>query len=305
MTTQPLTLVDIQGALPTVQAIKEIARGGFKIVFQVTIAGKQEALKLVKIPPSDPAAGGEDFVAENIGRVKREIALISRCQSQEVVKLGSITATDALLAGERYVMYSEEFLPGNNLQELTSERRRTGSPAPDFAELKILTLCLLRAVKEAWGMKVVHRDIKPLNVMKTGLPARPFVLLDFGIAFAINETNLTASPTQRAPMGTWRYMAPEMLRPGFRDNISFRSDLYTTAQTVFEYAVGQHPLARTADDLVQTISRIIGQDAALVEDKRIDLPRPFCDLINQMMKKSPALRPGNLDLLIRQMEAIQ
>jgi serine/threonine protein kinase len=141
--------------------------------------------------------------------------------------------------------------------------------------------------------------------MKTAIPQRPFVLLDFGIAFAINETNLTVAPTNRPPLGTWRYMAPEMLRPNFRDNISFRSDLYTTAQTVFEYAVGQHPLAKTADDLVQTISRIIGQEASLLEDKRPDLPRPFCNLINQMMKKAPALRPGNLDLLVGQVEAIQ
>lgn len=140
--------------------------------------------------------------------------------------------------------------------------------------------------------------------MMTQDDKRQFVLLDLGIAFSVDETRLTQSPEYRDPPGTWKYMAPEMLNPNFRENITFRGDLYTIAQTVFEFASGLHPLARDSDDLIRTVSRILHQESAKLEDKRTDLPKPFCNLINQMLKKLPALRPGNLDRLIGQLEAL-
>ena len=93
--------------------------------------------------------------------------------------------------------------------------------------------------------------------MKTRNPARPFILLDLGIAFAVNETSLTYRPEERMPPATYRYLAPEMLHPGFRERIDYRTDLYTTGMTVYEYAAGKHPLAKDVDDLMETISRAL------------------------------------------------
>ena len=136
--------------------------------------------------------------------------------------------------------------------------------------------------------------------MKLKAPNREFVLLDLGIAFAVNETALTANPSERI-VATYRYLAPEMLNPNFRDTIDYRSDLYTAALTVFEYAAQAHPLAQDRDDLMQTISRALRQPPTPLKSLRSDLSDEFCRTIDQLLKKKPALRPGNLNLLIETM----
>jgi serine/threonine protein kinase len=146
----------------------------------------------------------------------------------------------------------------------------------------------------------VHRDIKPGNIFATGIPARSYVLLDLGIAYNVREPGLTAKP-EFVP-ATPRYMAPEMLDPNFRENLSYRADFYAAGVTAFEFATGgTHPLARTADDLVRTITRILNQEPRRLAGERPDLPVFLTNLIDQLNKKNPALRPGNFNLLLQQL----
>jgi serine/threonine protein kinase len=159
---------------------------------------------------------------------------------------------------------------------------------------------LLRAIEELWTRhRTVHRDIKPQNVIKLSSDKRPFVLLDLGIAYGLLETGLTRDGSVRC---TPRYLAPEMARPDFRSNLDFRSDLYTAALTVFEYSAQIHPLAKTQDDLIQTISRALHQPPRRLKNERPDFSDEFCDLIDQMLKKKPQLRPSDLTALIAAME---
>ncbi len=290
---------EVEKSLPDLSEVVEINRGGFKIVYSAKIKSKKEALKLVIIP-SVPA-GQEQLRTECLGRVKREINVLANCKRTEIVKLGSLAPTAIVIGGNTFIAYSEEFLEGRTLFEIVSDQKASG---PDWLELKVLTISLLKAIQELWAQKIIHRDIKPSNVIKTGDPRRPFVLLDLGIAFSIIETHLTVAPEQRHPVGTWRYMAPEMLRPNFRDTVSFRSDLYTMGQTVFEYAARVHPLARNSDDLFQTVTRIVTQEPRQLSELRTDLPKAFCNLIDQTMKKIPALRPGNIEHLIQTVEGL-
>ena len=97
-----------------------------------------------------------------------------------------------------------------------------------------------------------------------------------------------------------RYLAPEMANPNFRDAIDYRSDLYTAALTVFEYAAGQHPIARDSDDQIRTVSRALHQAPRRLKELRPEFSDGFCRLIDQLLKKAPALRPANFDLLFKQ-----
>ena len=293
---------DIISALPQVTEAKEIDRGGFKIVYSAKINGQDEALKLIHIPKLQNQENADSIKAELIGRVSREIAILKQCQRPEIVKIGTVDVQTVVLDGEEYLVYSEEFLSGKNIHALIRAKKIKN---PQYELVHKLTMSLLYAIRELWSFKVIHRDIKPLNVMVTGDVNRPFILLDLGLAFSLKDPRLTISPTNRPPQGTWLYMDPVMLvNSNFHENISFRSDLYTTALTVYEYAAGRHPLAQSDDDLVRTISRIIHDEPGHLVDKRPDLPKEFSKLIDQMMKKSPALRPGNLDLLINNMEGM-
>ena len=94
----------------------------------------------------------------------------------------------------------------------------------------------------------------------------------------------------------------EIARPDFRQNIDFRTDLYTTGLTVFEYSAQLHPLAKTRNDLITTISRAIRQPPRPLRTDRPEFSAAFCALVDQMLKKKPMLRPSNLAELIAAME---
>ena len=282
----------IIAAFPTITALQQFDGGGFKIVYRAQIAGQNQIFKLVGLPVAGANADEQAYRRECTGRIRREIELLGRCTGAEIVRLGSLAPQVVSINGTEFVGYSEEFLAGPNLWKLLRAR----GPKPPESEARQLLAALLRAISELWAMRVIHRDIKPQNVIKLPDADRPFVLLDLGLAYGLLETGLTRD-TQNIP-GTARYLAPEMLRPGFRQNLDFRSDLYSAALTVFEYSAQLHPLAKTRDDLIQTLSRIAQQPPRSLKTERPDFSDGFCNTIDQMLKKKPALRPANLDRLI-------
>jgi serine/threonine protein kinase len=290
---------DLQRTLPQIQNIALLDMGGFKAVYRVTLAGNPEALKLIQIPASDGSTEAEAFKREMVGRVRREVEALGRCTGPEIVKLGKLPLTSLSINSLDYVAYSEEFLEGSDLWKLLT----SGSAKPMEQELRSLFVTLLKAISDVWALGYVHRDIKPKNVMKVNNPPRQFVLLDFGIAYSVQETGLTANPTGRMPLATYRYLAPEMMNPAFRETIDYRTDLYAAAMTVYEYGAQRHPLAQDRDDMMHTISRALHQPATPLTKHRPDLSLDFCQIVDQMLKKKPALRPANLKALIQRMES--
>jgi serine/threonine protein kinase len=289
-----LSALDISPLFPQFCGLIEIGAGGFKTVFKGDVRGVPEVLKVISIPRTDGSDEQEKYRDECFARVRREYGILERCETPFMVKLASIPLGEHEINGDFYSIYSEEFLDGPDLWKLI----RAKSVPPDETETKLLMRCLLLAVKEIWSMRYIHRDIKPANVIKLSDPNRPFVLIDLGIAFGLLETGLTV---QGVPC-TARYLAPEMAIPNFRGNLDYRTDLYTIALTVFEDASGQHPIARDSDDPIRTVTRALHQPAKPLQDLRPEFSTGFCKLIDQLLKKKPALRPANLDSLIAQTE---
>ncbi|MCL4506096.1 MAG: protein kinase [Chloroflexi bacterium] len=295
---------EIRAAFPQVRTISMIDRGGFKVVYKAQIEDHFEALKLINLPQPRDLPLGFDLAAfqrESLGRVQREIEILQKCQSTRLVKLGSMHPCQLRLGDVDYVAYSEEFLNGSDLMRVIQQC----GPKPSEGELRILFSSLLSSIMELWSLGYVHRDIKPKNVIKLNSTSRPFVLLDLGIAYSVVDTSLTYDADNRMPPATFRYLAPEMLTPGFRDNIDYRSDLYTAGMTVFEYAAQEHPLAQSNDDMMLTISRALRQPAKPLRKLRPDLSEDFCNLVDQMLKKKPALRPANLNILQMKLGGLQ
>ena len=299
MSFTPPTADQIRQSFPQIAEALFLKQGGFKAVYRVAVEGRDEAFKLVNIPRLPQPELAEQFRVESLGRIKREVQVLGSCRSPALVKLGGIAPCEVQMAGLDFVAYSEEFLVGEDLRRLIQ-----GNARPSEAELRQLLVCLLKAIRELWSLsgRFIHRDIKPDNVMRLANAARPFVLLDLGIAFSVFDTPLTFDARNRIPPGTFRYLAPEMLQPNFRETLDFRSDVYAAGLTVFEFAAGQHPLARNRDDLLTTLSRIAKETPKALKDLRRDLAPWFCQTVDRMLKKLPALRPANLDALIAQLE---
>jgi serine/threonine protein kinase len=144
----------------SLKEIQHIDSGGFKQVFRVkTSSGKDETLKVIALPAISDSESEKAYYSEAVGRAKREIAILGRCTSPELVKLGSIAAAEIEVLGTNSVVYSEEYLQGTDLWR---EIRGT-SDFPTEHELKKCFASLLKAIRELWGLGFVHRDIKPLE----------------------------------------------------------------------------------------------------------------------------------------------
>lgn len=288
----------IRAALPALESLSPpLHQGGFKAVYRAKVGGKDEALKLAYIPKYQNLPESDALRKEVMGRVRREIEALGKCQTKEIVKLASVAARDIEIGGEDFVVYSEEWIDGNNLWAILNAK----GAKPSEQELRTLFVSLLTAIREIWSYGYIHRDINPRNVMKASSSSRPFVVLDLGIAFSIREPGLTFNPSERMVL-SFRYFAPEMINPEFRDSIDYRSDLYTAALTVFEYAAQEHPLARNEEDEIRTVYRAVRQLPRSLKQFRPDLSDFLCQTVDQMLKKKPALRPANLNLLISQLQ---
>jgi serine/threonine protein kinase len=280
-------------AVPAAASIEFLGEGGFKVAYRAVIEGRSEALKIIFVPPEENAPEAH---AEIVGRVRREIEALAVIKCPYVVKLGSLAPHDCEIGPHHYVAYSEELLQGRSLREHIREGQR-----PSLKACAVLMRCLILAISEMKDNNLIHRDIKPDNIIALEDTARPYVLLDLGVAFKLHSTPITRNPDFR--QGTLPYMAPEMFNPRFREILDFRSDLYSAAVTAYEYAAGVHPIARRREDDYTTMWRIARLVPESLAKHRPDLPDSFCRTVDQLMRKNPALRPAGIESLLRTLEA--
>jgi len=280
-------LNDVKKAIPEAPNLKYLDSGGYKFVYEDIINGKKEAIKIVYIPdnPND-----QQVREENVSRIEREIEIVNNTKTESLVKLGSIKKREEKIGGETFFIYSEEYLEGENLRDLIKKTYK-----PDESELKMLCLSLISCIEEfsASRNEIIHRDIKPKNIIKTGDASRQFVLFDLGIAFYTSGTNLTQNP-HHVP-GTRENIPPEFFDPSFRDRIDYRSDLYNAGLTIYEYATQKHPF-RSKSEYV-TLSNIQNIKPDPLIKLRPDLDPKFCTLIDSWLKKKPMLRQRNFDAI--------
>ncbi|TMR09722.1 Stk1 family PASTA domain-containing Ser/Thr kinase [Nonomuraea turkmeniaca] len=193
-----------------------IARGGMATVYLALDVrlDRTVALKVMhRSLAEDPA-----FVRRFIGEAK-SVASLSHPNVVHVFDQG--TDNDV-------VYLSMEYVPGKTLRDILRDRGRL--PAREALEIMIPVLAALGAAHQAG---LVHRDVKPENVLMTD-DGRVKVV-DFGLARAIEATNQTRTGVM---IGTIGYMAPEQVTTGAAD---VRSDVYAAGIMLFELVTGQQP----------------------------------------------------------------
>ena len=270
--------------------LRKLGRGGFKDVYEIEKQSKKEALKVSFLEDTSIAdtAEQEQFSNEIIARTEREIQLIRKYGGNEVVSLGSISGQRTIFDEKEAYLYSEEFLPGTVLNKLIQKNKQS-QERPAWKDILCLYKTGIAILNRFFADGIIYRDIKPQNIMATDITNRPFVFFDFGIAFLTQGTSLTQ---RTLGPGTLRYRAPETLDANYRGLLDVRSDLFSLAATVFEFATNKHPIHEGAVGEGETIYRLMKQVAIPLELERKDLPLEFCNLINMSLKKRPALRPN-------------
>ncbi len=260
---------------------RELGGGGMSRVF-VADEVRLGRRVVVKVLSPDLAQG------LNAERFEREIRLAASLQQANIVPL--------LVAGEvgGIPYFTMPFVEGESL------RARLHQGALPITEVVSVLRDVTRALAYAHARGVVHRDIKPDNVLLSGGAA---VVTDFGIAKAISASRTEGSGATLTQLGTSlgtpAYMAPEQVAGD--PNLDHRVDLYALGCMAFELLTGQQPYAnRTPQKMLAAhLSEAAPSPAAL----RPDTPPVLATLVTRLMAKDPADRPQAASDVLRELDA--
>ncbi len=214
----------------------------------------------------------ELLVSVAADRFLREIRLCSRLEHPKIARL--------LDSGEKdwIVYYVMTYVAGPTLREHMDQTSRMAvSDAARLAD------DLLEALDHAHGHQIVHRDVKPENVV---LAAEGAVLLDFGIARAVAASGSDRLTRSGIAVGTSTYMSPEQITA--LKEIDHRSDLYSLGCVLFECLAGQPPFNHRNEAVVLQLH--LTQPAPDLRALRPDTPRELAEGIARALAKAPEQR---------------
>lgn len=258
---------------------REIGVGGMATVYlaQDLKHDRKVALKILR--PELTAAMGTD-------RFPREIHIIAQMQHPHILPLYDSGATEGFLY---YVM---PFVDGESLR---AKLARVG-PLPINEAVRLLHE-ITDALSYAHARGIVHRDIKPDNVMLSGKHA---AVTDFGVAKAVSASAGDMLTTVGIAVGTPQYMAPEQAMA--EASIDHRVDLYALGVMGYEMLTGHPPFeASTAQ---QILSAHVLEQPKDVRERRANVPALLAEALLKCLAKNPADRWQSADELLAQLELV-
>ncbi len=256
---------------------RELGGGGMSRVFTAHERGLGREV-VMKVLTRELAAG---ISAERFGR---EIKLAASLQQANIVPL--------LAAGTAANLpyYTMPFVEGRSLRE-----RLARDGALPMRDAVGVLRDIARALAFAHSRGVVHRDIKPGNVLLSGGTA---VVTDFGIAKAIGvargEHRTNEITGEGTSLGTPAYMAPEQAMGD--PTTDHRADIYSFGCVAYEVFAGKPPFSGAA--VHKIIAAHMRETPRQVTERRSDVPPAVADLIARCLEKDPARRPQNASELL-------
>jgi eukaryotic-like serine/threonine-protein kinase len=244
------------------EIIRELGHGGMGRVYLVrnVISDRVEAMKIL-LP--DLAARSE-FVA----RFMREIKTLAGLDHPNIAALRT-----AFSVGDHFVMIME-YVEGVTLADRLKEGPFSTSDALNY------TGQVLSALSYAHGKHVIHRDIKPGNMMLT--PQGVVKLMDFGLARSADEVGLTMTGTT---LGSLDYASPEQVKAQPTDE---RSDLYSLGVSLYQMVTGQRMFSVTSSYSIMQAQ--VSQTPRPPIELMPTIPKALNDVIMMAIAKDPAQR---------------
>ena len=246
-------------------AEREVGKGATARIYQARDAsGRTVALKVLR---------PELLVSVEADRFVREIQIASQLGHRNIARLldsGSV---------EWVVYYAMELVDGPTLRE----RLQAGPPLTE-AEVTSIAADLLAALGHAHEHGVMHRDVKPENVVLS--PDRGAVLLDFGIARAMLESGGAKLTGTGITLGTCQYMSPEQIMA--TTELDQRTDLYSLGCLLFECLTGEPPFVHPSDSVV--MQKQVMEPPPELTSRRPNVDASFAAGIMRALAKRPADR---------------
>ncbi|HVF32443.1 MAG TPA: serine/threonine-protein kinase [Acidimicrobiales bacterium] len=253
-----------------------LGRGGMGSVWrgQDLLLQRPVAVKRVELPLHLPAAD-RDALRQ---RVLREARAAARVSHARLVTIFDVVEEDGT------VFLVQELVDAPTLKAVVSE----GGPLPS-ATVAAIGRQLVDGLAAAHHNGVVHRDVKPSNVMV--LPDGGVKLADFGIASLHGDPQITATGVV---VGSPAYMAPEQATGG---RVGPPADLWSLGATLYFAVEGEPPFGRT--DTLSTLTAVVNEPH---RDARI--AGPLAPLLDRLLAKEPERRPDATEV-VRALEALE
>jgi serine/threonine-protein kinase len=258
------------------ELIELIGKGGMSSVWQ---AHDRLLDRIVAIKILHPHFTEDEEYVERFRREARSVAQLSHPNIVTVIDRGED-------AGRQYIVF--EYVEGENLKQLVER----GGPMP-IRDALLMALQMARALAFAHGRGLIHRDVKPQNVLlNTDGQAK---MTDFGIAREVDVEGVTITGTV---LGTSEYIAPEQARG---QQVDSQTDVYSLGVVLYELLTGGVPF--DGDNFVTVALRHVNEPVPSVLERRPDAPPRVALAIERAMAKSPDERYGSMDELVGELES--
>lgn len=258
------------------EVMREVGRGGMGVVYEALQRplGRRVALKVLLAADGDP---------EGLERFRREAAAVAKLNHPGIVKVyGAGNAS-----GSNY--YAMEFVEGRGLDKVVAE-----GGALDPARAARIGVAVGEALGYAHGQGILHRDIKPGNILITA--DERVMVADFGLARDAAVSALTASAQM---LGTPRYMSPEQA-DGIRAEIDYRSDQYSLGATLYELVAGEPAFCE--DNLAALVHKVLFVEPRPVRAVRPSVPLDLERIIAKAMDKEKGRRYPGMGEMVADLE---
>ena len=255
--------LEIGSTVGDYQVVSVLGAGGMGKVYKVrnVISDRFEAMKVL--------LADLEHAPELADRFMREIKVHASLEHPNIAGLRTA------LRVENQLLMVMELVDGITLQQKLQQGPIPAAIAVDYIKQ------VLSALEYAHGRGVVHRDVKPANMMLT--PAGVVKLLDFGIAKATSDHGLTMTGTT---LGSSYYMSPEQIQGAA--NLDGRTDIYSVGVSLYELVTGKKPFDGDSQYAIMAAHLERNPPPPIEVDAR--LPRPLSDVILMSVARRPEER---------------
>ena len=255
-----------------------IGVGGMAMVYKAydNLDDKTVAIKILK----DEFLGNQEFIR----RFKNESKAIAVLSHPNIVKVYDVSFGDRI----QYIVM--EYIDGITLKEYIGQQN-----VIPWKEAVHFTVQILQALQHAHEKGIVHRDVKPQNIML--LQDGTIKVTDFGIArFSNNETR---TMTDKA-IGSVHYIAPEQARGGVTDG---KADIYSVGVMLYEMLTGKLPF--DADSAVSVAIMQLQTEPKPLREINADIPEGIEEITLKAMRKEPRQRYGSAKEMLEAIETFR
>lgn len=261
------------------EILRKIGDGGMAFVYQARdkLLNRIVAVKVLR----------PEFVddQEFLVKFKKEAEAVASLSHPNIVNVYDVGEDGKV----HYIVM--EYVDGQNLKEIIQDEGRL----EEYTALDIAKQ-IARALSAAHRNGIIHRDIKPHNILisKDGSQVK---VADFGIAKAVSSSTMT---NMGSVIGSVHYISPEQAKG---KHLTSNADLYSLGIVLYEMIIGRVPFS--GDSPISIALKHINEDIAFTEEDKINIPNSVRTIISKMTQKEPANRYQTAEELIEDIEFVE